>query len=135
MNNQWNYAGLIEHLRMLFKSGKTFSCLLGDFYASCQKPNETENQFVDELQVLASKVISVCPEWKSQVNEALKTHLTHQLWDQYFAAAVCNLLQVALPDTTFANFWAQYISIFWTRLKKAVKTTVSTMWLKLSRQS
>ena len=72
-NDQWNYVGLIEHLRTSFESGETFSSLLGDFYARCQKPKETEDQFADELQVLARKVISVCPEWKSQVNEALKT--------------------------------------------------------------
>ena len=31
------------------------------FYARCQKPKETEDQFADELQVLARKFISVCP--------------------------------------------------------------------------
>ena len=76
-NDQWNYVGLIEHLRTSFESGETFSSLLGDFYARCQKPKETEDQFADELQVLARKVISVCPEWKSQVNEALKTQFAH----------------------------------------------------------
>ena len=49
MNDQWRYSGLNEDLRMLFESGKTFSSLLGDFYARCQKPKETEDQFADEL--------------------------------------------------------------------------------------
>ena len=70
-NDQWSHSQLIEHLRMSFESGETFSCLLCDFYARCQKPKETEDQFADELQVLAGKVISICPKWKSQVNEAL----------------------------------------------------------------
>ena len=39
-NNQWSYAGLIEHLRTSFESGETFSSLLGDFYARCQKPKK-----------------------------------------------------------------------------------------------
>ena len=77
MNDQWSYYRLIEHLRTSFESGETFSSLLGDFYVRCQKPKETEDQFADELQVLARKVISVCPEWKSQVNEVLKTQFAH----------------------------------------------------------
>ena len=27
MNDQWSYSRLNEHLRMLFKSGETFTCL------------------------------------------------------------------------------------------------------------
>ena len=63
---------MIEHLRMSFESRETFSSLLGDFYARCQKPKVTEDQFLDELKVLSRKVISVCPKWKTQVNEVLK---------------------------------------------------------------
>ena len=59
MKDQWSYSRLIEHLRMSFESGETFSYLLGDFYVWCQKPKETEDQFTDELQVLARKVISI----------------------------------------------------------------------------
>ena len=126
MNDQWSYARLIEHLRMSFKSGETFNSLLGDFYARSQKQRETEDQFADELQVLARKVISVCPECKSQVNEALKTQFAYHLWDQYFAAMAHNLLKVAPPDTTFAKFWAECISIFGTRLKSTVNTILYT---------
>ena len=103
MNDQWTYSGLIEHLRMLFESGETFSSLLSDFYARCQKPKETKDQFADELQVLARKVKSVCPRWKSQVNEVLKTQFTHQLWGQYFTAMACNLLKVAPSDMAFSS--------------------------------
>ena len=85
---------------------------------------------MDELQVLARKVISVCPDWKLQVTETLKTQFTHQLQDQDFAAMAHNLLKVALPDTTFARFQAECVSIFGTRSKKAVKTTVSTNVVK-----
>ena len=126
MNDQWSYSKLIKHLRMLFKWGETFSSLLGDFYARCQKPKDTEDQFADELQILARKVISVCPQWRFQVNEVLKTQFAHRLWDQYFSAMAHNLLKVSPTDMTFTKFWAECISIFSTRSKKAVKTTVST---------
>ena len=130
MIDQWSYSGLIEHLRMLLKSGETFSSLLGDFYTRCQKPKETEDQFADELQVLARKVISVCPEWKLQENEGLKTQFPCWLLDQYFAAMAHNLLKVAPSDMAFTKFWAESMSIFGTRSKKAVKTTLSTNVVK-----
>ena len=31
-NSTWNYKELIRHLRILFKFGKTYSSLVGDFY-------------------------------------------------------------------------------------------------------
>ena len=81
-NDKWSYSRLIEHLRTSSQSGETFSSLPCDFYARCQKPRETNDQFTDELWVLAREVISVCPDWKSQVNEALKMQFTHRLFDQ-----------------------------------------------------
>ena len=64
------------------------------------------------------------------MNDALKTQFAHQLWDQYLAPMAHNLLKVSPPDTTFAKFWAECISIFGTRSRKAVKTTVSTSTVK-----
>ena len=126
MNDQCSYSRFIQHLRMSFESGETFSSLLSDFYARCQKPKETEDQFADELQVLARKVISICPKWKSEVNEALKTQFPHQMQDQYIAAMASNLLKVAPSDMAFTKFQAECMSIFGTRSKKAVKTTGMT---------
>ena len=129
-NDQWSYSKLIEHLRMLFESGETFSSPFGDFYARCQKSKETNDQFADKLLVLARKVISVCPEWKSQMNEALKTQLAHQLWDQYFVAMAHNLLKVTPLDSTLPKFWTECICIFQDQVKKAAKNTVSTSLVK-----
>ena len=68
----WNYEELIEHLWTSFKSGKTFSSLFRDFYSHFQCPQETEDQFADELQILGQQVISVRPSWKNEVNQVLK---------------------------------------------------------------
>ena len=77
---------LIECLKMLFESGETFCSLFSDFYTRCQKSKEKEDLFADELQVLARKVIHIYPEWRFQVNKALKAQFAHWLWDKYFAA-------------------------------------------------
>ena len=69
----WKYHELIEHLRTSFESGETFSLLVGDFYSHIQQPQETEDQFADELQILGWKVITIRPSWKEEASEALKT--------------------------------------------------------------
>ena len=46
-NDQWSYSRLTEHLRTSFESGETFSSLLSDFYARCQNPKETDDQFAE----------------------------------------------------------------------------------------
>ena len=61
-NEEWSYSKLVECLRTLFESGKTFLSLPREFYGKYQKPKEMEDQFADGLQILARKVISVCPE-------------------------------------------------------------------------
>ena len=65
INDKLSSSKLIEHLRTSFESGETFNSLLSDFYMRFQKPKETENQFIDEMQVMARKVISVCSQWMS----------------------------------------------------------------------
>ena len=124
---------LIEHLRTLFESGKLFSSLLDDFYDWCQKPKETEDQFAEELQILERKVICVCPGWRLQVDDVLKTLFSHRLWDQYFAAMAHNLLNVAPPGMTFTMFSADCITVFGTRSRKAAKTTISTNAIKTEK--
>ena len=72
-NSTWKYHELIEHFRTSFKSGETFSSLVRDFHSHIQRPQETEDQFANELQILGWKVISIRPSWKQEANEALKT--------------------------------------------------------------
>ena len=90
-NEECCYSKLIEHLSTQFESGETVSSLLCQFLLATSYPKETEDKFTNELQTLARKVISICPEWKSQMDMALKTQFVHRLWNQYFAA-MANIL-------------------------------------------
>ena len=47
-----SFQGLIDHLSLAFQSCKTVSSLIADFYNWSQKIWETEDAFVDEIQVL-----------------------------------------------------------------------------------
>ena len=76
------------------------------------------------------EVISACPEWRSQVDEALLTQFAHWLQDQYLAAMAFNILKVASLGMTFTKFWEECIVILRTRSRKAAKTTLATNIVK-----
>ena len=42
----------MQHLKNAFQSGKTISEVISDFYSQAQKKKESEDVFVDDLQVL-----------------------------------------------------------------------------------
>ena len=111
-NSTWNYKALIEHLQTSFHTGESFSSLVGDFYSQSQHNKETEDQFADELQVLSRKVLSICPEWKAEVNEALKTQFTFRLHDPYLVAMVHNFLKTQGKDMSFTQFHAECVFMF-----------------------
>ena len=124
-NSTWNYKALIEHLRTSFETGESFSSLVGDFYSRSQRNKETEDQFADELQVLSRKVLSIRPEWRAEVNEALKTQFAFRLRDPYLAAMARNFLKTQGKDMSFTQFRAECVFMFGSRTKK-VKVSTTT---------
>ena len=75
------------------------------------KPQGHQYQFNDELQILARKVISIYPEWKSWVDEALKIHLLTGC-GSILAAITHILLKSIDKGMPFNKFWAEYVSMF-----------------------
>ena len=111
-DSTWNYKALIEHLQTSFEMGESFSLLVGDFYSKNQCNKETEDQFTDELQVLSRKVLSIHPEWKAEVNEALKTQFAFRLHDPYLVAMACNFLKTQGKDMSFTEICAECVFVF-----------------------
>ena len=79
-----SFQGLIDHLSLAFQSCKTVSSLIADFYNQSQKIPETEDAFVDELEVLVKKIVAQKPEFISEANQALKHQFAQNLRDPYF---------------------------------------------------
>ena len=124
-NSTWSYKALIEHLRTSFETGESFSSLVGDFYSRSQCNKETEDQFANELQVLSRKVLSIQPEWRAEVNEALKTQFAFRLHDPYLAAMARNFLKTQGKDMSFTQFCAECVFMFGSQTKK-VKVSTAT---------
>ena len=70
-----SYYDFISHLKVAFQAGETFNSVVSHFYSWKEKGKESDDNFGDELQVLAHKVIRVKPSWRSQANEVPKPNL------------------------------------------------------------
>ena len=125
INSTWKYKALIEHLQTSFETGESFSSLVGDFYSQSQCNKQIEDQFMDELQVLSRNVLSICPQWKAEVNEALKTQFAFRLCDPYLVAMAHNFLKAQGKDMSFTQFCAECIFMFGSQSKK-VKVSTAT---------
>ena len=130
---QQSFDGLVNHLKHAFQLGKTVSELISDFYSCHQKKNESEDAFVDDLQILVRKIIASKPSFKAEANEQLKNKYAHKLHDQHYAAIAHSVLQTSNPLGTFTQFWGQLALTFGShsRLGKvssqtaAIETTAS----------
>ena len=64
--------GLEKHLHDAFKSDKTLSKLISDFYCWSQKTRKTKDTFTEDLQVSARKIIVCKPSFHLEANNQLK---------------------------------------------------------------
>ena len=107
--NEQSFKGLIDHLILAFQSCETVSSLTADFYNQSQKTRETEDVFVDELQVLVWKIVACKPEFINKPNQALKHQFAQNLRDPYFGVIARGQCFSSLTLRVLLNFrlgWA-----------------------------
>ena len=134
-DDQQTFNGLVNHLKNAFQSGETMSKLIHDFYSHHQKRNELEDVFVDDLQILARKIIAHKPSFRVEANEQLKHQYAHKLHDQYYAAKACSVLQTSKHTESFSQFHGHLALTFGSHNKlgkissqaTAIETTASTI--------
>ena len=115
VDEQQTFEGPVQHLKNAFQSGETTSELISNFYARAQKKNESEDTFVDELQILVCKIIARKPEFREDANKQLKSQLMHKLKDPYYAVIARSMLQSSensesfypVPGASGNNIWWQ----------------------------
>ena len=71
-DDQQTFNGLVNHLKTAFQSGEIVSKLISNFYRCHQKRNESEDVFVDDLQILVRKIIANKPSFRAEANKQLK---------------------------------------------------------------
>ena len=74
---------------------------------------------------MSRKVLSIHPEWKAEVNEALKTQFAFGLHDPSIVAMAHNFLKTQGKDMSFTQFHAECVFMFGSQSKK-VKVSTAT---------
>ena len=97
------YQDLLKHLSIDFQGGNEEANLLADLYSHGQKLKEMEEAFVDELQLLAWKVISRKPDFCQDLDTMLKQCYVSQLYDHSNVSIAKTLLKQML-QTSFTQF-------------------------------
>ena len=105
-----NYCKLLKHLGVTFQGGEDEANFLAEFYSRAQKPKESEETFVDELQLLARKVISKRPAFREGFDTTLKQCYANQLYNcNNSSIAKTLLLQMpVVMFTQFATSWLRF---------------------------
>ena len=81
-------------------------------YSQHQKKNESEDVFVDDLQILVRKIIAHKPSFRAEANKQLKHQYAHKLHDQYYAAIAHSALQTSDHMESFTQFCGHLALIF-----------------------
>ena len=97
------YQDLLKHLSITFQGGEDEANLLAKFYSRGQKAKELEEAFVDELQILARKVISKEPDFRNNLDMTFKQCYASQLYDKN-SASIAKTLLMQMPQMSFTQF-------------------------------
>ena len=97
------YEDLLKHLSIAFQGGDNEANLLVEFYSCAQKTKEMEEAFVDELQILARKVIIKKPDFRVNLDSTLKQRYASQLLDRN-STSIAKTLLVQMSTCSFTEF-------------------------------
>ena len=120
-----SYNGLMSHLEVAYTSGEDASIISRDFYGRVQKPRESEENFADDLQVLARKLIHFRPNFRYEVDNALKQQYASGLNDTYYSSIAHGLLQQH-QRASFTEFRSILAKVLGVRAKRTKPTSVTT---------
>ena len=118
--------GLVGHLSDAIQLDEMLIELISNFYSQSQKNRETEDTFVNDLQVLARKIIAWKPSFHLESNHQLKAQHAHKLQDPYYAAMALSALQSSSEEETFIKFWGCLVTMFRGQAKQSKSSVAST---------
>ena len=101
-----NVKGLLEHLTAAFSLGEDETGIKSEFYSREQLPKETEDDFVEALQILAHKILIINPNFQSECNSALINQFASGLHDDIMRPLARELIS-RRPEISFVKFRAE----------------------------
>ena len=130
------YQNQLRHLSIAFQGGNDEANLLAEFYSHGQKLKESEEAFVDELQILTCKVIIKKPDFRNNLDITLKQHYTSQLFD-HNSASIAKTLLVKMQQCSFTEFCNELARVLGTRqcaISKASAKPITTKSVEVKKE-
>ena len=123
------YENLLKHLSIAFQGGDDEANLLAEFYSRAQKTKETEEAFVDKLQILARKVIIKKPNFRVNLDSTLKQSYASQLLD-HSSTSIAKTLLVQMSTCSFTEFRNELARVLDIRRKAIAKASLKPVTSK-----
>ena len=123
------YQNLLRHLSIAFQGCDDKANLLAEFYSHGQKIKESEEAFVDELQILTRKVIIKKPDFRNNLDTTLKQHYTSQLLD-HNSASIAKTLLVQMQQCSFTKFCNELARVLDTCCRAISKASAKPITMK-----
>ena len=123
------YQNLLRHLSIAFQGGDDEANLLAELYSHGQKIKESEEAFVDELQILAHKVIIKKPDFRVNLDTTLKQHYASQLLDCN-STSIAKTLLVQMSQCSFTEFCNELARVLDTRHRAISKASAKPITSK-----
>ena len=127
MNPNPTIEGVLEHLISAFSSGEDESSIKSEFYSRKQLARESEDDYVEVLQILARKIMIANPAFQAECNGALIHQFTNGLRDEIIRPLAKDLVN-RKPGIAFIKFRSEVANLSGSRLKRTLtKVTVNAV--------
>ena len=120
------FSGLMKELSTAFESCQDEASLMADFYSRKQLAKENDDEFAEQLQLLAQKVICTKQRFHAEAQQALKQQFANGLKDQYHQVTARSILK-SKPDLTFVEFRSEIAGVLHTRGKRPLKNVTTNV--------
>ena len=120
------FSGLMRELSTAFESCQDEASLMTDFYSRKQLAKENDDEFAEQLQLLARKVICTKQSFRAEAQQALKQQFANGLKDQYHQVTARSILK-SKPDLTFVEFRSEIAGVLHTRGKRPLKNVTTNV--------
>ena len=116
--------GVLDHLVSAFSSGEDESSIKSEFYSRKQLARESEDDYVEILQILTRKIMIANPAFQAECNSALIHQFTNGLCDEIIRPLAKDLVN-RKPGIPFIKFRSKVTNLSGSRLKRTL-TKVTT---------
>ena len=116
--------GVLDHLVSVFSSEEDESSIKSEFYSHKQLACESEDDYVEILQILTWKIMIMNPAFQAECNDALIHQFTNGLRDDIIHPLAKNLVN-RKPGIPFIKFRSEVANLSGSQLKRTL-TKVTT---------